>query len=155
MVVVFGTLTAGQVDVVDKRFSVATEFFHIMWFPIAPVGTQVIMDRKVAKRFGMLDETAAESPQPEADADTGETDESDLHRNLTCPSDGSTRLPCRPRVSPATSRVIPPMRRACRPTSRPEPPSPRQDRHRVLSWFQLIEHLELERVGAQIGPVGL
>lgn len=67
MFVVFGTLTAGQVDVVDKRFSVATEFFHIMWFPLAPVGTQVIVDRKVAKRFGLLDPAAEQAPAEPAD----------------------------------------------------------------------------------------
>ncbi len=72
MVIVFGTLTAGQVDVVDKRFSVATEFFHIMWLPLVPVGSRVVVDQKVAKRFGLLDEPV-EAPAPDADA--GDSDE--------------------------------------------------------------------------------
>ena len=77
MFVVFGTLTAGQVDVVDKRFSVATEFFHIMWFLIAPVGTQVIVDRKVAKRFGLLDNETIETPPAEPPDDINDSDDAD------------------------------------------------------------------------------
>lgn len=46
MVVVFGTITCGQADVVDKRFSVATEFFHVMWFPLIPTGSCVVFDQQ-------------------------------------------------------------------------------------------------------------
>ena len=59
MFIPFGILTAGQADVVDKRFSVATEFFHIFWVAFLPVGSCVIVDRPVAKRFGLAPPTEA------------------------------------------------------------------------------------------------
>ena len=92
MFVVFGTLTAGQVDVVDKRFSVATEFFHIMWFPLLPVATQVIVDRKVAKRFGLL-EAKAGPPSSEADDDVDATDAPGDEPNADEPVDDEVRFP--------------------------------------------------------------
>ncbi len=63
MVIFWGTVTAGQVDVVDKRFSVATEFFAVMYLPLIPTGSVVIVDRPVAKRLGL----APPGPPPEAD----------------------------------------------------------------------------------------
>ncbi|MBM4037281.1 MAG: hypothetical protein FJ290_02100 [Planctomycetes bacterium] len=46
MVIFWGISTCGQVDVVPKRFSVATEFFHIMYFPLLPVRSCVIFDQR-------------------------------------------------------------------------------------------------------------
>ena len=70
MVVVFGTRTAGQVDVVEGRFFVATEFFHIMWFPLVPVSSWVVVDRKVADRYDLAHPSDVASEQSEQ---TGQT----------------------------------------------------------------------------------
>ena len=51
MLVIFGTMTCGQADVADKRFSVATEFFHIMWFPLFPTASLVVFDQQAPKRI--------------------------------------------------------------------------------------------------------
>jgi len=47
--IVFGTKLYGQADVVDKRFSVATEFFHILWAPIFPVASLAVFDQGAPK----------------------------------------------------------------------------------------------------------
>jgi hypothetical protein len=74
MFIPFGTLTSGQVDVVDKSFSVATEFFHIMWFPIFPTRSCVIVDKHLAKRFGLQ---PPEKITPYWQDDGGDADEAD------------------------------------------------------------------------------
>jgi len=83
MVIVYGTRTAGQVDVVQGRFSVATEFFHIMWLPLIPVASRVIVDRKVADKHGLAlppgqppdDEESPPAPQSgESSGPAGPTD---------------------------------------------------------------------------------
>lgn len=51
MFIVFGTKLYGQADVVEKRFSVATEFFHILWAPIFPVGSLAVFDQGAPKRI--------------------------------------------------------------------------------------------------------
>lgn len=94
MYVVYGTLTAGQVDVVDKRFSVATEFFHLMWFPVFPVATRVIVDRKVAKRYGLSDQGPT-APPGEADdepADSEASEQTDDEVQFPIPMSGKSVL---------------------------------------------------------------
>lgn len=50
MVILFGTVTYGQADVVKKRFSVGTEFFHIFYFPLLPVGGRLVFDQGAPKK---------------------------------------------------------------------------------------------------------
>ena len=100
MVIVFGTCTAVQADVVDGRFSVATEFLHVMWLPLVPVASRVIVDRKVADKYGLArptdmppdeDEPAeppaedAAPPQPAGPVDLAEQTQSEA------PPDTDTR----------------------------------------------------------------
>ena len=94
MIVVYGTLTAGQVDVVDKRFSVATEFFHLMWFPLYPVATRVIVDRKVAKRFGLSDQGLAAPPSEDdaGPADAEAPEQTDDEVRFPVPMSGKSVL---------------------------------------------------------------
>jgi len=51
MVIFFGTSMYGQADVVTKRFSVATEFFHILYLPLLPIGSRVVFDQGAPKRI--------------------------------------------------------------------------------------------------------
>jgi hypothetical protein len=51
MVILYGTKTYGQVDVVKKRFSVVTEFFHIFYVPLLPIGSRVAFDQGAPKRI--------------------------------------------------------------------------------------------------------
>ena len=77
MVIFFGTVTYGQADVVDKRFSVATEFFHIFYAPLFPIASYVIFDqgapKKIMRRLPQPDDS-----QPQADeAETPEEQDQD------------------------------------------------------------------------------
>ena len=51
MVIFWGTVMIGQADVVAKRFWVATEFSHLMYFPLFPIGSRVVLDDRAPKEI--------------------------------------------------------------------------------------------------------
>ena len=86
MVVFFGTTVYGQADVVDKRFSVATKFFHIFYVPVLPMGTQLVFDQgmpkdQVRKAMGAEEPEqppAAPEPPAEGQAEEAPPDEEEI-----------------------------------------------------------------------------
>ena len=97
MIVVFGTLTCGQADVVDKRFSVATEFFHIMWFPLIPTGGCVVFDQQTPKKIlakVRSDESDETEPEPaeETQAAESSSDGDDQELRIPIPMSGKSVL---------------------------------------------------------------
>lgn len=88
MVIFFGTARYGQADVVDKRFSVATEFFHIFYIPVLPLGTRLVFDQGMPRNLLRRAMGAEEPAQPRAAADApteGRAEEA--------PADEEVRIP--------------------------------------------------------------
>lgn len=96
MVIVFGTVTCGQADVVDKRFSVATEFFHILWVPLIPIGSLVVFDQNTPKKMlKKLREQRTPEPNAEADAEPAQTENNasaDEELRISIPMSGKSVL---------------------------------------------------------------
>ena len=69
MVILYGTIMCGQADVVEKRFSVATQFVHVFYCPLLPIGSRVVIDDRAPKHIRQSLEP------PKAPEDASEADE--------------------------------------------------------------------------------
>jgi len=102
VIIVFGTKLYGQADVIDKRCSVATEFFHILWAPVIPLGSFAVFDQGAPKRIvdslrgapaDLPAADAGEEPaEPDADAEPGADSEPDEELRIRIPMSGKSVL---------------------------------------------------------------
>jgi len=71
MVIFYGTRLLGQADVVESGYWVATEFFHIFYAPVLPIGGRLVCDHTVGEGADGSAEPGSDEADPvEAEDET-------------------------------------------------------------------------------------
>ena len=92
MLIFYGTVMCGQADVVKNHFSVGTEFFQILYFPIFPLGSYVVFDQAAPKRVRQSMELEEEvKDAADAGDEPSESDQED-ERRFRIPMSGKSVL---------------------------------------------------------------